>query len=685
MSRKKAAILRLIVCLLALCSVWAPVQAQVNTDQVIRIGQNALYFEDYMLSIQYFNQAIEAKPYLAQPYFLRAVAKINLDDYVGAEADAGRAIELNPYLTDAYEVRGVARQNRGRLRLAIEDYDAALQLLPRNRQLLFNKALAQTEVHDYAGADESYASLLRFFPNFGNGYLGRARLRLLTGDTIAAGSDIDRAVAIDNRDPNAYIMRADIAINSAHDFDSALVDINRAIRLLPQHAGLYINRAFIRYKLDSYNGAMEDYDYALTLEPLNKTALFNRGLLLAEVSANDRALDDFNRVLELDPNDYRAIFNRAIIHHLKGNYQEALADVGRVAERYPDFPGAVQLRATIYHDMGRLAEAERDYRRAGAMARALHPAPEATENAAQPGAAEGSGPGESDEEDELSADLAGRRFKTLLTVDDNATLRREYNNSAIRGRVQDRNFNVETEPMMMLSFYSSPTELRPGGIYVREVDDLNATRMLRFVLTVTNVVPTIDESSAARHFQSIEYYNSYLSTHPGRPVDFVGRALDFITVRDYLNAERDASRAIELAPDLALGYLIRSQARYGRYLLERDGTAAGATDAATRTSLARAALDAVGQDLDSVLRLSPQMSVAWFNKGNVLFESGDPEGAIEAYTAAINIKTDFGEAYFNRGYMYLSLGRQSEGVADLSKAGELGIVAAYNLIKRISR
>ena len=41
--------------------------AQVNTDQVLRIGQNALYFDDYMLSIQYFNQAISSKPYLAQP------------------------------------------------------------------------------------------------------------------------------------------------------------------------------------------------------------------------------------------------------------------------------------------------------------------------------------------------------------------------------------------------------------------------------------------------------------------------------------------------------------------------------------------------------------------------------------------------------------------------------------------
>ena len=55
--------------------------AQINTDRVMAIGRNALYFEDYVLSIQYFNQVINAKPYLADPYFFRGLAKINLDDF----------------------------------------------------------------------------------------------------------------------------------------------------------------------------------------------------------------------------------------------------------------------------------------------------------------------------------------------------------------------------------------------------------------------------------------------------------------------------------------------------------------------------------------------------------------------------------------------------------------------------
>lgn len=44
--------------------------AQINAEQIVKVGQNALYFDDYILSIQYFNRAIAAKPYLAQPYFL---------------------------------------------------------------------------------------------------------------------------------------------------------------------------------------------------------------------------------------------------------------------------------------------------------------------------------------------------------------------------------------------------------------------------------------------------------------------------------------------------------------------------------------------------------------------------------------------------------------------------------------
>lgn len=664
--------LALSVCITAVCAT-----AQINTSQVLRIGQNALYFEDYMLSIQYFNQVIQAKPYLAQPYCLRAIAKLNLDDYNGAIDDATRAIELNPFLTDAWEVRGVARQNLGLNRDAIDDYTQALEYLPRNRQLLFNRALAYQDVKETAMALDAFEQVISYYPGFDNAYLGRARLYLETGDTVAAVADIDKALGINKNALNGYIMRADIAINSHGDFKQAEADIDAAIRLQPRMAGLYINRAFIRYQLDSYRGAMADYDYALTLDPLNATALFNRGLLLAEVNDNDRALSDFNRVLELDPDNYRALYNRAVIYREKGNTDAALQDVERVARQFPEFPGVVYLRAELYRERGQLARAEADYKKARAMAKALRPQSDDDSASSVQGTPEST-------DAAVDAAEAARRFATLLTIDNQANIEEEHNNGAIRGRVQDQRANIEMEPMMLLSYYSSPNELRSNTYYIRQVDDLNKTRQLRFLLVVTNHVPPIDEHMAQRHFESIEYYNSHLAGHTPRPIDYLARALDFVTVRDYINAERDIDRAITLAPDLPIAYMLRAQARYGLMQLERDNPQPG-SDYSTRHALQRKRLNDIEADLDRLIELVPTMAVAHYNRGVVLYELEQYALADEAFTRAIELKPDFGEAYYNRGYIALKMGRQAEGIADLGKAGEMGIVPAYNLIKRVSR
>ncbi len=62
----------------------------------------------------------------------------------------------------------------------------------------------------------------------------------------------------------------------------------------------------------------------------------------------------------------------------------------------------------------------------------------------------------------------------------------------------------------------------------------------------------------------------------------------------------------------------------------------------------------------------------------------DYTSALSAFSKAIELKPDFGEAYYNRGYVYFKLGNKNLGAADLSKAGELGIVPSYSLLKRMS-
>ena len=147
----KKRILYIIITLL--CPIMA--HAQIDTDRVMSIGRNALYFEDYVLSIQYFNQVINAKPYLAESYFYRGLAKFNLDDYQGAEEDCSEALERNPFVVSAYQIRGLARIQQENYTGAIEDYQKALKLDPENINVWHNLSLCRMNNDDYDGAKRS--------------------------------------------------------------------------------------------------------------------------------------------------------------------------------------------------------------------------------------------------------------------------------------------------------------------------------------------------------------------------------------------------------------------------------------------------------------------------------------------------------------------------------------------------
>ena len=672
---------RSIIYFIALISPIMTLHGQINTEQVLRIGANTNYFEDYVLSIQYFNQVITVNPRLAKPYFYRAIAKLNLDDFAGAEEDATLAIERNPFITEAYEVRGVARQNQGKNREAIEDYNRVLEMFPEERGVLFNKAMAQGSIKDRKGAAETFEALLKKYPRHSEGYLGRARLHLENKDTVAAKADIDKALSLNSSSVNAYVMRADIAIHSGKDYKAALADIDKAIELHPESAGLYINRAYLRYMNDNFYGAFDDYDHALKLEPTNEMALFNRGLLRTEVHDTNKAIDDFTTVINLNSNDYKALYNRSILLAEIGDYDAAIADIDRVLEAYPDFAAAYFLRYDINRRKGDMRRAEADYNKSIALAKTTIPvtpdrqfadnAQESTDGQA------GEDDGEEPSRQTETQEQVKKRFSSLTTMSANYTP--ENNLTTIRGKVQDQELRVELEPIFMITYYTSPTEIKLNGEYIREVNDLNATGLLRFGLQVTNREPSLrDPDLEERHRSSINFYNSYIANHSPRAVDHFGRAMDLYTIEDFDNALKDINTALELTPDFALAHLLRAQINY----LRKQKTGKSAEGA--RKILRPEDVADVLADIDATIALSPFMPVAFYNKGVILAETGQLEEALKAFSRAIELKPGFGEAFFNRGYVYLTLGDKEHALPDLSRAGEFGIVQSYPLLKRMT-
>ena len=688
------------------------IQSQINTDQLMIMGRSALYFEDYVLAIQYFNQVIRLKPYIAEPYYLRGLAKFSLDDYKGAEEDCTLCIERNPFISNAYQIRGISRQNQENFDGAIDDYKKGLESNPENKTMLLNKAIAEIQSKKLTEAEQSLDHLIQLSPSFPNAYMSRSQLYLEKKDTVRALQDINKVIALDKYEPIAYAQRALLTAQYTQQYDSALIDMDYAIKLNPGFTALYINRAILKYYKNDLRGAMDDYNRVVEIDPQNAIARYNRGLLRAQVGDKNRAIDDFSEVLKSEPDNSFAIYNRAVLRFETGDYYGSIQDFTEVLKQYPTFSAGYYARSEAKRKMNDLKGGEADFKRAMALEEAARKRENRPLTAEADSARNGNEPKAEkteteSEEDRIrkESDKNIRKFNRLVVADNN-DVRNTYK-SEIKGRIQYRNVDVEPQPPFLLSYYDKIEEVKRHVNYVKALDDLNKTTYLKKKLVLTNSEVPLTSDLIKEHFSSIDQYTQQIEHSSNKLGAYFGRAIDYMLVQDMANALNDIDRVVELNENFSLGYFMRAVIRLRQ--IEAQNATEEQLQATTPSAISIRSLtqgevkrheepvtnsskikmkslqyDRVLKDYNKAIELDPQFSQAYFNRGNLYFFQKNYRAALADYDEAIRIDPYFGEAYFNRGLVLVLTGETRRGTADLSKAGELGVIAAYNLIKRLS-
>ena len=672
---------RLLHIALLLCSLFAA-KAQVNTDHMMRVGRNALYFSDYVLSIQYFNQVVSAKPYLYEPYFFRGLAKFYLDDFMGAEADCSEAISRNPFVVDCYQIRGLARVNQGKFSDAIEDYRKALAYAPEDEGLWHNLALCYANLKEYDAAVGVLDTIVHIVPGYAPAFNMRAQVHIQQEDTLAALSDLEASLKINKYDSEVYSTRALVYLQQQR-YEEAEADLTYAIHLNPK-SGYYINRALTRYYRQELRGAMSDYDLALHLEPNNVLGHYNRGLLRAQVGDDNRAIEDFNVVIEYEPDNTMAVFNRALLLMQTGDLDGAERDLDRVLEEYPKFLYGYQCRADVCRKLGDLKKAEQD------ELVVLRAQMEEQNRLLAGEAASNDNDKDSDGEDENTRKESDKNIKKYrrLVVADDAVGESEFS-SDYRGKVQNRNVYVALQPLFALTYYNKESEVGRIIHYHRYLETIKRDKELPLPLLVTASEQALDEEQIAFHFKDIDLQTAKFVDDDEEAIHYFARGLDFYLVQDLEAAINDFTQAIVADGTLWLSYYARAVVRYKQMEMARAEEGDDELHAAVSPSdfMVDARLNdfqLVLADLNKAADLAPDFAYTYYNRGNVLSQLKDYRAAIVSYNEAIALEPNLAEAYYNRGLTYIFLGENARGVADLSKAGELGLYSAYNLIKRFA-
>ena len=643
--------------------------AQLNTARVMEIGRNALYFEDYVLSIQYFNKVIDAKPFLYEPYFYRGLAKFYLDDFIGAQEDLTLSIDRNPYVARSYQLRGLCRANLDSLALAEQDIRAGIKYDPQNINMWQNLAGVLMQGGRWEQAATVVDSLLLFAPRNSGAYVMRTQVAMQLKDTVTALAMAGKAVECDKYSATVYDVRSMVHY-SMGEYAKAEADMDKSIDLLPGRSGSYLNRGLVRYFREDLRGALADFDMAVYADSTSLTAHYNRGLLLMELGDNNRAIEDFDMVLAVDPDNTLARYNRALLRSAVGDFKGAAGDLSLVLEAYPSFEQAYALRADARRKLGDTAGARADEEWLFKRRQDIYI----------------NGIAAVQQEYSADADSTRRRSdenvrnynKMIVPGDANI---KQYVTEA-RGKVQNRNVYVELEPLYVLTCYRDESDAMPYG-YNRLVEELNALRGGRPLL-LTNRERALTGSEADYHFARINEVSGSITDAHDDVAARRERAIDYYLVQDMHSAMDDVNHAIEAAPGDWSLFFVRAFVRYRQL---EAGAMESSDNAYAHLSKQDAMLSTldyslVRADLDRVVELQPAFAEAYFNRANISVKLKDYKAAIADYTTAISLNDRMAAAYYNRGLAKIYTGKTEGGVADLSKAGELGMYQAYSVIKR---
>jgi tetratricopeptide (TPR) repeat protein len=174
--------------------------------------------------------------------------------------------------------------------------------------------------------------------------------------------------------------------------------------------------------------------------------------------------------------------------------------------------------------------------------------------------------------------------------------------------------------------------------------------------------------------------------------DYVIKGRDLLEKQEYVEALVNLNKAIELDPNQSAAYYLRGNIKDN--FEDRHGAM---------------------KDYNLAIEKNPKFADAFFARGNVKMSLQDYYGAVDDYTAAITINENYVEAYFSRGkakqflqayqdaindcskiiqinpkstaaysmrgILRIEFGDLKNGCLDLSKAGEMGDLKAYDLIK----
>ncbi len=639
--------------------------SQVNTKRFLAMGRTDLFNDNYTESIKNLTVAVNAAPDKFEPYFYRGLAKYSLGDYNGAIADLDQSISINGYFSYSYLYRGLCKQQQKKYHDALKDYADAIHRGPNNADIFVNRGAAKLQLKLYQSAISDFDTAIILDAKNENAYLNKGLALYELKQMDDALEEINKAIKLNYLSKTAYLRRG-ILNFGMKKYKEAIFDFELSMKLDDADPLLYYFRAISYYYLEDKENAYKDYAKVLELDPYNALTYYNRAILKTEEKNYLGALLDYEKVTTINPTNIYGYYNKANVKSLMGDLAGALKDYDKAIELFPDFARAYLNRSAIKEKMNNKKGAYADYLKAEVIREKFD-----------------------------RSDSIPELFKDSLQLTKLIAFESDFNNAnADDGYIQFKNVYIELESNFNISMLAKDEEdyidERRKQYFVPEIAEYNESNLSQYKLAfgLTKEVNLLHPTKAKEILQRL---NNALKEQPDNPYNHLYIGILNERIGNLPSAERSYLEAVKLDPTFGFAYLNLANVAY-LIAMEKMEESSKTNEKFINQNIedfkkpvdqfAIPDLKKAIQYYDMAMQIYPKLGFIYYNRANLYSKTQEYMKAISDYNQALALQPNLAEAYYNRGLTLLLLEDNVSACPDLSKAGELGITNAYNVIKR---
>ncbi len=239
------------------------------------------------------------------------------------------------------------------------DLDAAIDADAGNSDALQARALYRLQSKNVEGAVADLKTLLEKDPTNTAAAVAAAEALLQLNRSDDAFVILDHAITAQPSSP-LYMLRAELH-RLAEKPEDALADLDRAIAMDDKNAMALLLRAEVKMRQDDVKGAKADIDSAMSMQPGNARGVLLRSLVAAEQKRYADAINDMKLLARNQPDNNAWALQLGNYYQLDKRPNKAIEVAEEIIKREPGQWQALRLRGDAYLSINQHEQAIADY------------------------------------------------------------------------------------------------------------------------------------------------------------------------------------------------------------------------------------------------------------------------------------------------------------------------------------